>query len=425
MAAILPDVSMLLMEYCSPSKIPSLSSRHAAAPIYHYRYDHRGRDPTCPLPYRLLASTHRTQSRGALIMAATQRFAFLDAARGIAVLWMIQVHVTNVILDPQLRQSMFFNILNLSNGYVAPTFIFCAGAGLWIALSRRGTKYLEFGPELMTYLRRLSFVLFCAYLLHAPIYSLGQMLHAPASTWMKWAQLDVLHVIVYASLAALGVFLVLRDLSRATIAYGVIAAIIFSISWMVPKSELSQFPLLPWSGYLFTGAAVTGWFMQTSDRDRLARLFIVMGLVGPVVLFLNLLYGPSMPWDGFWWRSPEGLLFRVFATLLLLGILYRWESSIPTTRVGRFLVTLGNESLFMYVGHLLIVYGSLAPWMDNVLGTHEVGYGLTFLIWVLVSAVFSALMLAWHGLKRDKPDVAAKIIRLTVIAIVIYFIHKR
>lgn len=357
-------------------------------------------------------------------MAGKERFAFLDAARGIAVLWMIQVHVTNVILDPALRSSMLFNILNISNGYVAPTFIFCAGSGLWIALSRRGLKYLEFGSELLTYLRRLAYVLFCAYVLHAPIYSLGQMLHAPASTWMKWAQLDVLHVIVYASLGALAVFLVLRDLARATIAFGVIAAIIFGISWMFPKSQLSQFPLLPWSGYLFTGAAVTGWFMQTSDRERLARLFVVTGLVGPVILFLSFFFGPSMPWDAVWWRSPGGLLFRVCATLLLLGLLFQWEKSIPATRIGRFLVTLGNESLFMYVSHLLLVYGSLAPWLDNIFGTHLVGYGPNFLIWIIVSAVFSGLMLVWHTLKRDRPELAATIVRLQIIGIITYFILK-
>ncbi len=357
-------------------------------------------------------------------MAASQRLAFLDAARGIAVLWMIQVHVTNVILDPTLRSSVMFNILNVTNGYVAPTFIFCAGSGLWIALSRKGTKYLEFGSDLVTYLRRLAYVLFCAYILHAPIYSLGQMIHAPASTWMSWAQLDVLHVIVYASLSALAVFLALRDLKKATLAYACIAATIFSLSWMVPKSELSQFPLVPWSGYLFAGAAVTGLFMQTSDRDRLGRLFVVMGLVGPVVLFLSFFYGPSMPWDGVWWRAPGGLLFRVCATLLLLGLLYRWESSISTSRIGRFLVTLGNESLFMYVSHLLLVYGSLAPWLDNVIGTHHVGYGLNFMVWILVSSGFSGLMLLWHGLKRDKPQVASTIIRLQIIGIITYFILK-
>lgn len=357
-------------------------------------------------------------------MAASQRLAFLDAARGIAVLWMIQVHVTNVILDPALRSSMVFNILNISNGYVAPTFIFCAGSGLWIALSRKGAKYLEFGSDLLTYLRRLAYVLFCAYVLHAPIYSLGQMINAPASTWMSWAQLDVLHVIVYASLGALAVFLALRDLKKATLAYACIAAVIFGLSWMVPRSELSQFPLFPWSGYLFTGAAITGWFMQTSDRDKLARMFVVMGLAGPVVLFLSFFYGPSMPWDAVWWRSPGGLLFRVCATLLLLGLLYRWESSIPNTKVGRFLVTLGNESLFMYVSHLLLVYGSLAPWLENIYGTHHVGYGPNFLIWILVSAGFSGLMLAWHRLKRERPSMAATIIRLQIIGIVTYFILR-
>ncbi|MCX6141239.1 MAG: heparan-alpha-glucosaminide N-acetyltransferase domain-containing protein, partial [Candidatus Kapabacteria bacterium] len=109
-------------------------------------------------------------------MAKGERFAFLDVVRGLAVIWMIQVHVTNVVLDPSLRVGWFFDALNISNGFVAPTFIFCAGAGLWIALSRKGPTYRLFGSELFTYLRRLSYILVWAYVLHAPFFSLDRLL---------------------------------------------------------------------------------------------------------------------------------------------------------------------------------------------------------------------------------------------------------
>lgn len=355
-------------------------------------------------------------------MAQHQRFAFLDAARGIAVLWMIQVHVTNVVLDPILRSTWWFELLNISNGYVAPTFIFCAGSGLWISLSRRGEVYLEAGTELWTYLRRLGYVLFCAYVMHTPIFSLQRMMGASSETWKSWLQLDVLHVIVYASLGALAVFLVVRDLRRATIVYGVIATIVILISWLVPRSGGSQFPLLPWSGYLFAGAAVTGWFMQARAKKELARAFVIIGLIGPVLLFVSKGLGPSMPWDQLWWRSPGGLAFRICATLLLLGSLFQFEDRIRETRIGALLVTLGNESLFMYISHLLLVYGSLVPWLDTVLGVHTFGIGTTLAIWLVVTLTFTMLMLGWRWLKREKPEMGAWIIRLQVAGIIVGFL---
>lgn len=354
-------------------------------------------------------------------MSKGQRFAFLDAARGIAVLWMIQVHVTNVVLDPALRSSWWFNILNISNGYVAPTFIFCAGSGLWIALSRRGEKYLEAGAELWTYLKRLSYVLFCAYVMHTPVMSLRRMLEGPAQAWTSWLQLDVLHVIVYASLAALAVFFVLRDLGRATIAYGIIGGAIMAVSWSVPRDGISQFPLLPWSGYLFAGAAVTGWFMRSESKDRLARTFVIIGLVGPLLLFISKGLAFSMPWDAIWWRSPGGLLFRICATLLLLGSLFHLEQRLTNTRVGRLLVTLGNESLFMYISHLLLVYGSLVPWLDTLVGSHHFGLGVTFGIWILVCIVFATLMHGWRWIKLERPNAAVWILRLQVASIILGF----
>lgn len=355
-------------------------------------------------------------------MPKGQRLAFLDAARGIAVLWMIQVHVTNVILDPALRASWWFNLLNISNGYVAPTFIFCAGSGLWIALSRRGTAYLEVGAELRTYLKRLSYVLFCAYVMHTPVFSLRGMLASPEAMWTTWLQLDVLHVIVYASLAALAVFFVLRDLKRSTIAYGIIAAIIMAISWSVPRDGVSQFPLLPWCGYLFAGAAITGWFMQSPDKPRLARLFVIIGLVGPILLFASKGLAIAMPWDAMWWRSPGGLLFRVCATLLLLGSLFHIEESLANSRLGRLLVTLGNESLFMYISHLLLVYGSLVPWLDTLVGKHHFGLGITLTIWIAVTMLFTLLMLTWRRLKADRPERAALLFKLQVGGLIMAFL---
>jgi predicted acyltransferase len=149
-------------------------------------------------------------------MAKSQRYAFLDVLRAIAVIWMIQVHVTNVFLDTELRSGWFFTLLNISNGFVAPTFIFCAGGGLWIALSRKGAQYLALDPSLWQYLKRLAYILFWAYVLHMPAWSLVEMTTLPTDVLFTGFQVDVLQTIVYSSLFAVATFFLMRDLSRTS-----------------------------------------------------------------------------------------------------------------------------------------------------------------------------------------------------------------
>jgi uncharacterized membrane protein len=373
-------------------------------------------------------------------VAASERYAFLDVVRGIAVIWMIQVHVTNVLLAPSLRSGFWFDVLNISNGYVAPTFIFCAGAGLWIALSRKGAKYLAFGADLRDYLRRLAYILFWAYALHVPFYSLERMLIARSEEILPWLQVDVLQAIVYSSIAALGVFLVLRDLRRATWAFGILAALVMSTTWAVwkaPPSAIlpwpiayavspapaSPFPLLPWSAYLFAGAFVTGLFMTSTNKRRFAQWMFVIGLVGPFVAFLSMRFGPPMPWDDVWWRTSPGVhLFRIFATLFLLGALFPLEERLRSSRTGKLLQTIGNESLFMYVGHLLVVYGPMADLLERATGQRTFGYDVVAATWIIVTAAFIALMTVWHKLKRERPALAQRLIVIQIVWMVLSFL---
>ena len=345
-------------------------------------------------------------------MAKEERFAFLDVVRGLAVIWMIQVHITNVLLNPAIRVGWFFDALNISNGFVAPTFIFCAGAGLWIALSRKGPRYRLFGKDLLIYLRRLGYILAWAYILHAPFFSLDRVLIATPDELLPWLQIDVLHVIVFSSLAVMGVYLVVGDLRRATWIYGIFAFAIMSFTWtigMYPPD--SPFPLLPWSCYLFAGAFITGIFMQAKDKGRVARWMFWIGLCGPFILFTSKNIGPAMPWDEMWWTTSVGMhLFRICATLMLLGMLYSIEGRLRTAKAGVLLQEIGNESLFMYLGHLLFVYGYMKTIVDLVYGTSELGYGSVALLWIVVTIVFVALMHVWHRIKQDRPKVALRLL---------------
>lgn len=361
-------------------------------------------------------------------MPKSHRFAFLDVLRGFAVLWMIQVHLTNVLLDPSLRETLIFYLLNISNGFVAPAFIFCAGSGLWIALDRKGASYLSYGTDLWLYMRRLVYILLWGYMLHVPFYSLERTLRGTEQELLPWLQTDVLQTIVYASLIALACFLIIRDLRKTTIVYGVLAIIIMtgtvfvwdsdpaawlpgSLAIMILPAPASLFPLLPWMCYLFAGAFITGVFMRSEQKTRLAWRMIWLSIAVSVLIFLLKLLPFNSPWTNSWWSTSPGLhLFRISGVVLVMCVLYLVEQRLRNSRFGIELQIIGNESLFLYISHLLIVYGSAAIIIKTITGVTSTGYAGIGIAWVALTVPLLLVIRWWHTFKRNRPEVARKVI---------------
>ena len=370
-------------------------------------------------------------------MTSGQRYVFLDVLRGIAVLWMVQVHVTNVFLFPELRTGSFFEWLNISNGFVAPAFLFCAGSGLWIALSRKGGAYLKFDSSLALYLRRLAYILFWAYLLHIPTFSLMGMLDLPHEQLVMGLQVDILQTIVYASLVVLAAFLILRDLHRAAIASALIAGVIsITTVWLWPWAERalpeplsvmltprSPFPLLPWMAYLLMGVFVTGWFMRTQDKTHLAQWFVLGGLAAPFVIFMVKGLPFTSPWSDVWWQaSPPSQLFRISGILFSFGGLFLIEQWLANHRSGRILQTMGMESLFLYLSHLMIVYGNGPIITEALFGFTHVGYAGVIAIWLIVTAPLVVIAFWWHRVKKERPKLARWILIVQITWISLSFL---
>src|SRR5579872_6893470 len=103
------------------------------------------------------------------------RLEFIDLLRGWAVVVMIETHVINALLAQSYRDSSWFPYLDFANGLVAPSFLFCAGCGLWISLGRRWDDYLALRKPLWVYFRRLGWILGIGYALHLPNFSMRQM----------------------------------------------------------------------------------------------------------------------------------------------------------------------------------------------------------------------------------------------------------
>jgi uncharacterized membrane protein len=358
---------------------------------------------------------------------------FIDSLRGLAVVWMIQTHVVNACLDAAYKKGVLFHCLNLTNGFVAPTFIFCAGAGFWLAMERKGEEYRHGGTGLWKYLRRLVFILGVGYWLHLPFFSLSRLIVAPPEKLMTFYSIDVLQLIVISSLGALGLLLLLPRLKWvAWISAAVAGAVILAtpliwqldpfsflpapLAMVLARQPISRFPLFPWSAYLFAGVAITALYRSSGLPVRLAKITIALSALLIMAIFgipgLPISYIAQPEW---WYASSTHALFRTLGVMLLFFVFSLFEPSFPR-KIGQFLQYCGQESLFIYVVHLLIVYGLSINSGLSYLSGGKIG-PLVILLYTLAITAFSYYAaLVWHETKNRNPALAKKVLAGAVLS---------
>jgi uncharacterized membrane protein len=370
-------------------------------------------------------------------LAGKQRLTFIDILRGFACVWMIETHVVNACLNWEQRTGWVFNVLNTTNGYVSVTFIFCAGAGFWLAASRKIGEYKAFAPSLWQYVRRLGFILLIAYWLHIPEISLRKfVLASPDRQNIFWTS-DVLHVIALSSFLALACLLLvptLKQLRWVFVALAVLFVYGAPFVWQlepdtfvhrafgsyISRPPAAAFPLFPWCGYFFIGASITAFFLESQERRVFAQRMAAIGVITPTVIMMGVFTGWNQwfnyGWTGNWFLcSPGNVLFRVSGTMLLFSILYLVQDrfaewTIFKQKPASWLQLMGQESLFVYVFHLMIVYGSPA----NLGLSYFVGGVLyPFAAALVTSAVILAVYVAmsqWHDVKIVTPEKPKRLI---------------
>jgi uncharacterized membrane protein len=354
---------------------------------------------------------------------AKQRMTFLDVFRGLAVFWMVETHVTDVCLAASEKLDDRLWLLNLSNGFVAVTFIFCAGASFWLVASKKEADFRSFGPGLRKYLERIFFILLVGYLMHLPTPSFQDLLRSPYEVWQRFLAIDVLPLIAYSSLLALLVFWALPKVRWLPYAALVLALAVFGgtravwhwdaydhglplgIAGLLGRQPEVMFPLLPWSGYFFAGLAMAGSTEWLLERPRFAALGALAALGAGLGGFSQ--QTPADP--DWWWTAPNYFVFRMGITVAIylgLMLLFRWFGE-KRFWAARGLEIAGQESLFLYLVHVFLVYGTV--WEDTSL-RKLIGDGVplaqNFGIFALVMALVYAAMLGYRWTKQRWPDYA-------------------
>lgn len=374
-----------------------------------------------------------------------KRLVFVDFLRGWALLVMIEVHVFNAFVLPQLKESGWFDVLNFINGLVAPSFLFVSGFVFVLGSQRKAEEYRTFGHAFWRQIGRIALIWAIGYGLHIPFYSFTKTLRETTETgWLKFFQVDILHCIAIGLLILLVSRILIRSdksyrgfLLGSTVAVAFITSFIWEIdfnryfpAWLgayLNGQHYSIFPLFPWIAFMFAGGIGAMQFMQMRTEERLASYLPSLIKTGSVLLTAGLLI-PLLPIhipnaSTSLRASPFFFSLRTGIVFLLLALCYFYEQRRHTER--SFVLEVSRESLLVYAAHLLIIYGTF--WNDRSLSDL---YGKSFTVpeCSLATLVLAVVMIVfarrWGWMKEKSIETSRRLAYATAFVVVALFFVK-
>ncbi|MCX7984594.1 MAG: DUF1624 domain-containing protein [Bacteroidetes bacterium] len=369
---------------------------------------------------------HHTWSEG------KGRYIFLDLYRGLIVLFMIEGHVVRDLSLPELKSTQWFTIHEIFHGITAPGFLFGSGFALAIATQRKWEQAVTFGKPFLRRLWRAVVLIFIGYVLHVPYLSLQKMLTtATEQEWQAFFSFDVLQCIGFSLIILRLLLFVLRKENQFLSAVVILLLLTVyttplllnvhsnqnipsALSSALTSKSGSYFPLFPYAGFLFAGTLVSWLFLRFAQVQR--EVFFIRWLfVAGILLIAGGLLSEYLPYTlydhhDFWYSSPNYFWIRLGVLFVIMSTLWFIEDSILTRTSApwatpRWLTTLGMQSLFVYIAHLVILYG----WVYN--GTFNLRYfwkdSLDLASVSILTLLLTLLMIAgafgWRYIQKHHP----------------------
>jgi len=352
-------------------------------------------------------------------MAHSNRIQVIDLMRGIAVIVMVMGHSIDAVLNMDVRSTELFRLYDAVRGFTAPMFLFVSGLTFAIATEKRWAEFLTLTRPLLRRMLKILLVLAIGYALHFPFFSFTKLVNEAGPLEMEqFFQVDVLHCVA-GSLLFLHLLVVLtrtpRRFAITTLALATGIVITAPFIWNMDlasalspvvapyfnQKQMSIFPLFPYAAFLLVGAVVGHFFLAATKTDRARAFFAGILCLGVTAGVCGLLFDPIpvslYPPHDFWKTSPNFFLIRLGIVMVVTAGVY-FLRRVPSL-VGRLLAVLGQASLFVYVVHLIVVYGSAAN--DGL--TQAVGrtlhYPQAFGIALLVLCGMLVVVHAWNYMR--------------------------
>lgn len=377
------------------------------------------------------------------------RWIALDLLRFCAVFLMVQGHTFTELLDRSVQSERWYRHHMFVHGYTAPMFLFASGLAFGYTTFRGWEANRRPGDALWKRFRRYGWLLLIGYALHLPSISIAELAHLDPARLRAWLQVDVLqHIGVSLALCQLLV-VVLRTPQRFAMVVGAMfsfAVLAAPIVWRWPAEEHlpgalagfvnqaagSLFPLVPWAGFTYAGI-LCAYFARNARspaRDLAWPFAIVTALLLLVPIAVNHTGWNPYGVHDFWKTSPYYFFWRlgnVMAVLTLLCFAERWierakivehAQSIPS-RALRIVRVVGQESLIVYVAHLLVLHGSVVNRGIRSYTGQSLSLVAATAVALALFVAMVALARAWHQTKQREAQARPLELAATTSAMVI------
>lgn len=363
------------------------------------------------------------------------RLTFVDAARGLAVILMLQTHAYDAWLRPELRFTKFFGWSQLVGGLPAAFFLLLLGISAALASDASRLKGLEARDLMAQGLRRSAEIMFYAF-----AFRLAMYLASDRPDVEGIFRVDVLNCLALASAFLTGLDSVRERSVRivTAIAVGLWFALAAAFVWdggladglpvriagyLTGRVPNTFFPVFPWVAFAFLGHAagdVIAGFRGGSFEGAARRLLLAGLVLPPLSNLLDTLPTIGPKYD-YWYTSPNFILYKTGVLLILVALAFyadRFREALLEGRGFRWIrpeaaslnrvfsavmepvyaafTQMGRTSLFIYCVHVDIVYGSRV--VPKLWRSCEIGEATRNLL--ILTLVMLALSHAWVALKR-------------------------
>ena len=106
---------------------------------------------------------------------------------------MIQGHVFDALLSPQVKSASWYYIHDFFHGFIAPMFLFASGVAFGVATIRSWDQHIAWGERVQRRVWKFLALMAIGYALHLPYFSLRKTINAATFVETKaMVQVDAL-----------------------------------------------------------------------------------------------------------------------------------------------------------------------------------------------------------------------------------------
>lgn len=336
---------------------------------------------------------------------AKPRLKFIDLARAIAILLMLEGHFVGMSLADAHRVGghPVYEVWNFIRGFTAPLFFTVAGMIFCYLLSGETEGDFFRRQRVRKGFKRALELLFWGYALQLSVTNIGRYLSGDFETWVL--AFHVLQCIGIGLIVLIGIAAVQEKIGKPSLAWwygGAVALCVAFYLWLksipggtyVPegwpqilqnaiRGPRSVFALAPWLGFCFLGGAIGVAVRKYRDHMTTAKSCLWFFALAAVLAMVWVVVVTVAPSPGLAWFTE-----RAAEVVAFLGLL-RWLEVRFGIGIPRILCV-GRMTFEIYIVHVIVLYGGifgigLNGWLAKALNPWQAAAGaavfLTVFFW--------------------------------------------